>query len=216
MKHLRTYSLLVLFVFTSVQAQLIDKEASLILDKTTQIIQKSSGTKVHFKLIIDNAQITEKETLEGVLFLKSDKYKYSLADIETYFDGKTQWVYMKKQKEVSVTEPTEEEVSEINPIFILTSYKEGYKITKEEDKKLDGITYYDINLYPENINEDIFRINLLIDKNTYHVSSIAISAKNGTTTTLKIEKQEKNLNFLDKMFVFDTSKHTDVEFIDLR
>src|SRR5690606_13461306 len=116
----------------------------------------------------------------------------------------------------SVSTPTKEELQDVNPTMILTSYQKGYKIKKEEDKKHNGVLVYDVSLYPEDREKDYFKINLLIDKQTYQILSIATSGKNGTTTIIKIKKYQDNLNLLDSLFVFDSKKYPGVELIDLR
>ena len=44
-----------------------------------------------------------------------------------YFDGKTQWSYAPADKEVTVFEPTAEELAETNPLQILHSLASDYK-----------------------------------------------------------------------------------------
>lgn len=216
MKNILYFILPAFFIVFNLNAQFVDKDGKAILDKASQIIQKSTGMKADFTLTIDNAQVAKKESIEGVIWLKGNKFKYTASDIETFFDGKTQWVYIKSSKEVSVSTPTKEELQDVNPTMILTSYQKGYKIKKEEDKKHNGVLVYDVSLYPEDREKDYFKINLLIDKQTYQILSIATSGKNGTTTIIKIKKYQDNLNLLDALFVFDSKKYPGVELIDLR
>jgi len=44
-------------------------------------------------------------------------------EMQAWFDGKTQWAYMAQNNEVSITEPTEKELAETNPMAILSGYK---------------------------------------------------------------------------------------------
>jgi len=44
-------------------------------------------------------------------------------EMKAWFDGKTQWAYMAQNNEVSITEPSEKELAETNPMAILSGYK---------------------------------------------------------------------------------------------
>ena len=207
----------VFFVFSSsVLAQYVEAEAKAILDKTAQAIQNSTGSKVEFSLTINNAQTNQKQTMNGTLLLKGDKFKLSIADTETYYDGKSQWLYMPDIEEVTVSTPTAEELSEINPTTILSSYKQSFKLSKENDRTVDGKPAFVVNIYPEDRNKPYHRIEIVVDKSTYDIISISTFGKGGMDTTIKVKKYEKGQNFADQIFVFDAKKYPDVEVIDLR
>ncbi|MDR3286759.1 MAG: hypothetical protein LBT27_04890, partial [Prevotellaceae bacterium] len=63
-----------------------DKEAKTILDKTAQVLQKTSGVQAAFTLTIDNHQTDNKQSLNGTVWLKGNKFKLSVADTETCYD----------------------------------------------------------------------------------------------------------------------------------
>ena len=205
------------FAFSSFAfAQYVEAEAKAILDKTAQAIQNSTGSKVEFSLTINNTQTSQKQTMHGTLLLKGDKFKLSIADTETYYDGKSQWVYVPDFEEVTISTPTAEELSEINPTAILSSYKKGFKLAKENDRTVDGKQAFVVNIHPEDRNKPYHRVEIVVDKSTYDIISISTFGKGGTDTTIKVKKHEKGQNFADQIFVFDPKKHPNVEVIDLR
>ena len=211
--------LLLVFISISVFAQAeytLDVEAKNILDKTAQALQKSTGVQAVFTLTIDNQQTEQKQSLDGTLWLKGNKFKLAIDDLETYYDGKTQWVFMPEDEEVTISVPTAEELEDINPTAIISSYKKGYKLKKDNDKTVNGKAAYVVCIYPDDRTKPYHRIEIIVEKSTYNILAINTYGKNGTNTLINIKKHEKDLNLADNIFVFDTKKHPNVEVIDLR
>lgn len=53
--------------------------------------------------------------------LSGDCFHLDLGTAHVYFDGKTQWSYSPADKEVTIMEPTADELAETNPLHILHS-----------------------------------------------------------------------------------------------
>jgi outer membrane lipoprotein-sorting protein len=119
-------------------------------------------------------------------------------------------------KEVTVSTPTADELKEVNPTAILSSYKQDYKLKKEDDKTIDGKPAFIVNIYPEDRTKSYHRIEVIVEKSTYNIMSVSTYGKNGTDTAVKIKKYEKGQNFPDQIFVFDPKKYPEIEVIDLR
>ena len=213
--------LIILLAFISVSAfaqaeYTPDVEAKNILDKTAQVLQKTTGTQAAFTLTIDNHQTDRKQSLDATLWLKGNKFKLAIDNIETYYDGKTQWVYMVDEEEVTISTPTAEELEDINPTAIISSYKKGYKLKKENDKTVNGKAAYVVYIYPDDRTKPYHRIEIIVEKSTYNILSINTYGKNGTNTLINIKKYAKDLNLADNIFTFDTKKYPNIEIIDLR
>jgi len=213
--------LFILFAFIGVSAfaqaeYTPDVEAKNILDKTAQALQKNTGIQAAFTLTIDDHQTDQKQSLDGTLWLKGNKFKLAIDDIETYYDGKTQWVYMIDDEEVTISVPTVEELEDINPTAIISSYKKGYKLKKETDKTINGKAAFVVCIYPDDRTKPYHRIEFIVEKNTYNILAINTYGKNGTNTLINIKKYAKDLNLADNMFVFDTKKYPNIEIVDLR
>ena len=193
-----------------------DTEAKSILDKTAQALQKTTGAQAAFTLTIENNQTNEKQTLSGALWLKGNKFKLVADDIETYYNGKTQWVYMVDEDEVTVSTPTADELQDINPTLIISSYKTGYKLKKDSDATVDGKAAFVVCIYPDDRTKPYHRIEILIEKSSYNILSINTYGKNGTNTLIKIKKYERDVSLADSLFAFDEKKYPNAEVIDLR
>ena len=64
-------------------------------------------------------------------------------DMITWYNGETQWSYMKANDEVNVSVPTPEEQQSMNPYTFVNLYKEGYHYQLKETT-LRGKSCYEI------------------------------------------------------------------------
>ena len=59
-------------------------------------------------------------TTHPLLTISGNKYRLSSPQMEVWYDGKTMWVFDTASREVSISEPTPEELVECNPMALLT------------------------------------------------------------------------------------------------
>lgn len=168
---------------------------------------KRSAYEGRFTLLYYNAanDITDKQS--GEITLKGNKFHITLAGNETKFDGKTQWLFVSELNEVSITEPTAEELKEVSPLAMIEYYISKDRISEGEDGE--------INFYPTEPKEsEYFRIELRINKSNLP-SKLVIYQKNGDKITLVWDSLNKT-KVDDSYFYFDTTKYPNVEVNDLR
>ena len=95
------------------------KEARKILDKTAQTLYSKSGAKANFSASGKLGNVS------GTVAVKGNKfYAYTPASV-VWYDGRTQWTYMKKSQEVNISTPTEAQQQSMNPYKFLYIYKNG-------------------------------------------------------------------------------------------
>lgn len=183
-----------------------DKEAE---RKVKMVVSelKQSAYEGRFTLLYYNAHAETTDKQLGDLTIKGNKFRMNLGKNETKFDGNTQWVFMSEYNEVSITEPTNEELQEINPLAMIEYYVSKDKISQSDDGA--------INFYPTNPKEsEYFRIELRLNK-TNLPSRLVIHQKNGDKITLIFDSLNKT-KVSDDCFVFDVVKYPNVEVNDLR
>lgn len=168
---------------------------------------KQSVYEGRFTLLYYNAQSETTNKESGNLTIKGNKFRITLGANETKFDGKTQWVFVSEYNEVSITEPTEEELREINPLAMIEYYVTKEKISQGEDGA--------INFYPtEPKGSEYFRIELRLNKANLP-TRLVIHQKNGDKITLVWDSLNKT-KVGDEYFAFDVAKYPNVEVNDLR
>ena len=168
---------------------------------------KYSTYEGRFTLLVYNAEneVTDKQT--GNITIKGEKFRMTLAGNEVKYDGKTQWVYVSEYNEVSLTEPTAEELREVNPLAMIEHYVATDRISSSEDGT--------INFYPTQPKEsEYFRVELRLNK-TNLPTRLTVYQTNGNRVTIYLEEFKKT-SVDNSSFVFDITKYPNVEVNDLR
>ncbi len=193
------------------------QDAEDILDKAASAYEGANGVRVSFTLETRaNGRLMGEE--EGTARMKGEKFVLTVPGTLIWFDGVTQWSYVERNGEVNVTNPGGDELRQTNPVLLLKSYREGFSATlKGESTAPNGKAAYDIELAPRGKREkDIVRVGLLVEKFSNLPASITVVAKNGVSTTVRINRLETGVNLPDDTFVFDEADYPDAEIIDLR
>ena len=192
-----------------------DPKAMALLDKATSAFDSKKGITADFVITIEDMRDNKKESIPGKIRLKGDKFKLSVKDVDTYFDGKTQSVYLKEAQEVTISNPDTAELKEINPVMLLKSYKKGYKMKFMETIQEGGKAIDVIDLYPEDLKSAHSRISISIEKESMRLYSVRIQGKDGVNTIMVIKKYDYTA-IPNDVFIFNPNDIEGVEVIDLR
>ena len=198
---------MLLCIFSSFAEAQKDVKARELLDKTAAIIDSEKGVEIKF----DIASIVNKQQqnkIQGCISIKKNKFFLQLPSSKTWFDGKTQWTYMKKSQEVNISTPTEAQQQSMNPYKFINIYKNGFKLGV---KNVSG--GWQVHLYATNQKRTIKEMYVTIGKN-YYPKTIKMRQSNGWTTINVSNFKPKNLS--DSMFRFNAKDYPHAEVIDLR
>lgn len=191
--------LLVLTVSISAQNA---TQARKILDKTASIIGRKGGAVANFSISGKYGNSS------GTIAIKGNKFNAKTPQAIVWYDGKTQWTYMKKNQEVNVSTPTEAQQQSMNPYKFISIYKNGFKLGMK--KVSEG---WQIHLYATNQKRTIKEMYIVVGKN-YLPKTIRMRQSNGWTTIKVTNFKAKNL--ADTMFRFNAKDFPNAEVIDLR
>ena len=175
---------------------------------------KTSAIRTNFKLAISDKKDPQPMVSTGTFTLKGNKFVLEMDAMRAWFDGKTQWAYVSESNEVSITEPTVKELSETNPMAILSGFKS--KCLIRFSSKIKSAQNYCIEMIPKTKNNDITKIDVQINKANGALFSIKLLNKNGGTTLLTLSNFQKGITVSDNTFVFNSAKHKGVTVNDLR
>ena len=217
MKKISALLLLTMISVMGLQAQNTDAKAKAILAEVSKKYRSYNVIKTDFSFMLENPQAKIKETQQGSLIAKSEanKYKVTMTDQELYSDGKSQWTYLKDNKEVQITD-VDNNTDGINPAKIFTIYEKGYKYLFTGEKKVGAKTLQTIDLSPLDIKKSIFKIRLTIDKAAKQITNVVIFDKSGNRYTYAIKSFIPNVKVAESVFAFDAKKYPGVEVVDLR
>ena len=203
---------LVLFSLQGITAQNNAQAEKAITDLLSEA--KSSAIKTNFKLVISDKKDPQPMVTTGAFTLKGNKFVLEMEAMKAWFDGKTQWAYVQQSNEISITEPTVKELSETNPMAILSGYKS--KCVIRFSSKVKSAQNYCIEMIPKIKNNEIAKIDVQINKSNGNLFSIKLTNKNGGTTLLLLSNFQKGINVSDNAFVFNQAKYKGVTVNDLR
>ncbi|MEJ5996358.1 outer membrane lipoprotein carrier protein LolA [Pedobacter sp. Du54] len=194
-----------------------DSKAKEILAAVSKKYRSYDVVKTDFTFTLNNAQAKVKETQQGTLYVKANanKYKVAMTNQDLISDGKVQWMYLKNDKEVQISN-VDNSSDAINPAKIFTIYEKGFKYLYTGEKKIGAKTYQMIDLSPTDIKKSIFKVRLSIDKVTKQIANVVIFEKNGNTYTYNVKTFLPNIKVPETTFAFDAKKYPGVEVVDLR
>jgi outer membrane lipoprotein-sorting protein len=203
-------------LFTAAVSAQNSTRARAILDNARITYEQSNGVSFNFKIVTADANGKSYPAQSGKAMAKRNKFKLEMPDVETWFDGTTQWVWVKSTNEVNISRPTNEELTSISPTVLLNLYKNGFALTDPVSKSINGKSASVIKLMPTSTRSDFKQISIAIDTKNNAVVQIQTWTKDNSRNTIDITNYNTNNNFSDSMFVFDKSKHPGAEIIDLR
>lgn len=216
MKKITALLLLTMGTVLGLHAQ-TDAKAKSILAEVSKKYRSYNIIKTDFSFTLENPQAKIKETQQGSLIANSEanKYKVTMTDQELYSDGKSQWTYLKDNKEVQITD-VDNNADGVNPAKIFTVYEKGYKSLLTAEKKVGAKTLQTIDLSPLDIKKSVFKIRLTIDKALKQITNVVIFDKSGNKYTYAIKTFIPNVKVAETVFAFDAKKYPGVEVVDLR
>lgn len=144
------FMLLVLTVSISAQNA---TQARKILDKTASIIGRKGGAVANFSISGKYGNSS------GTIAIKGNKFNAKTPQAIVWYDGKTQWTYMKKNQEVNVSTPTEAQQQSMNPYKFISIYKNGFKLGMKNVS--EG---WQIHLYATNQKRTIKEMYIVVGK----------------------------------------------------
>ena len=200
MKRLFTLWMLALLPYC-ISAQ-TDAKAAEVLDKVLEDLS-DNGIRADFE---------GSET--GFLLLKGEKFYLNNGNVQSWYDGKTQWSYVADTEEVNISHPTLEELQGINPYLILMRYKTDFNYTYKGSQTRNGVKGHEIVLTPKH-SEQSEVIRVFISK-TYHPLAMKMEQNGQTLSEINVTSYKTDQKLEDGMFHFNKSLFPNAEIIDMR
>lgn len=175
-----------------------------VLDKTAAVVGNKRGASAKFT--VSGSKIG---TASGSIAIKGSMYHVSTPKAIVWFNGKTQWSYLKSTNEVNVTTPSAAQRMKMNPYAFITLYKSGYNlgVTTKGGNQV-------VHMTAQNKTQAVQEIYLTVNSKTF-VPSMVKMKENGTWTTISISGfTAKSLS--NSTFTFKQKEFPSAEVIDLR
>ena len=186
-----------------------DKKAVELLDKMSDNYKKMKGFTSSFTYSMNNLTEDIKDSFEGKISVRDEKYILFIEGQKIINDSKTVWTYIEELNEVTISEfdPSEQEISLSN---IFEIYKVGFSykyLGVKEDLSM-------VEIYPEDEDKSYYKILFKIN-NSNLLESFTVYDNSHSLYIYSINDfVEEELD--TTLFTFDVENYPDIEVIDFR
>ena len=183
-------------------------EAKNLLEKASKKLDSYFSFELEFSYVLNNRIEQINQESKGKVTVSGDRYKLNFLDAIQLFDGKTIYIIVPENEEITLIKPTDEEEDFMfDPTNLLSFYKKGYDYHWDISQKIKGKNIQFIKLIPTVDDSDIKSILVGIDTYENHIYRLIEVGLNGTVTTLTINSMETNKKLSSDFFVFDPSDY---------
>lgn len=128
-------------------------------------------------------ELAQPRNMSGSVIMKGEQFSASMSGIEAAYDGKTLYMYQSDIDELTLSNPTAEELTEVNPLAFAQALVATANITEHDSR--DGKSVY-VTLTPKNQEAGIKRFVVKINREKLLPLSVEMhEGKQTTTLTFK-------------------------------
>jgi hypothetical protein len=197
-----------------------DPAARKILDRLAEQARADFPLSLSFQYIYESLPDNQSSREDGTLVLQDEKFKLAVGESEIYCDGQTLWNHMVSLNEVYISDPEEnladDEFFLSNPAELFTFYRENFKYRLTRELTQEGKEYYEIDLFPSDLDKSYHTIKLLVGKKDHRLYSAQALGKQGENHTVILDDYRKRIPAGEATFVFDPSLYPGIEIVDTR
>jgi outer membrane lipoprotein carrier protein len=193
-----------------------DPNAEKILKEVTARYKKILGFRAEFKRESQNNQGKTLSISKGNIVVSGSRYHLKTGNTELFCDGKTVWTADARIKEISIADysPGEEDIT---PERIYTFYQKGYKYIFIGEVKNGKDVWQSIDLEPENIEKEVSKIRLFVDRKTREIRKwIVYERGSNDREEFVVEKFQILPAAPEKELQFNKSGFPGYKIVDLR
>lgn len=194
---------LLLLICACVSAQ-SSTQAKKVLDKTASVVGRSGGAQASFT--VSSKKLGSQS---GTIAIKGNMFQARTPKAIVWYNGKTQWSYLKMTNEVNVSTPTEAKRMSMNPYTFISMYKTGYNLSMTKS----GSNYV-VHMVAQNKKRSVQEAYITINKSSYTPSLVKMRQGNDWTTISV--RGFKAVNQPNSKFTFNAKDFPKAEVIDLR
>ena len=149
-------------------------------------------------------------TSSCTMIIARQRFTLQSPEMTVWYDGSTQWTYIASDRELSITEPTPDELLECNPFAIVNYYSQLYNV-----RTVAGSANI-VELTPKRAGTSIRRATVTINPDTSLPAAINATLANGHTFSVKVISATRGGNLPASTFIYNKTTHPAVITNDLR
>lgn len=195
-----------LFIGVPQDAKAAKPAAKETVDKMVAALKKAQSMEFVFTLWQDG------NSSAGRLVVEGRKFYLTTPEMKIWFDGSTQWSYLKSAGEVNISRPNRDELAQCNPLSVLSSINNNFTF-----RRLDSAEGMDkIELTPNKPSEDFAKAVVTINSSSSMPKELSIYDSHGGVVTVKISSSKAGAEQPASTFRFNSKQFPGVEVVDLR
>lgn len=179
------------------------QQAMKVLNKTAAVVGRKGGAQADFTV---SGKKTGTQT--GTIAIKGNMFQARTKKAIIWYNGKTQWSYLKMTNEVNISTPNEAKRMSMNPYTFILMYKNGYNLSMTTK----GGNYV-VHMVAQNKKRSVPEAYITISK-SYKPSVVRMRQGNDWTTIYVNNFVAKNQP--NSKFSFNAKDFPKADVIDLR
>lgn len=199
--------LLMMLPIASASAQGV---AEVWLNKATEKLQ-SKGTEITFRINEESIRIS------GKLLIDGEKFAYDTDEMKIWYDGTTLWTLQQNSgyNEVYINNPTLEELQNISPYQLLSTYKENFTATDGGEKVLNSKPTHMVTLEAIDEDQELSSVNVYIHSDG-SLAALELITSAGYPHRIEVRSMRNGLTFPKAFFTYSENDYPADEVIDMR
>lgn len=203
-------ALLVLLALLAAPCARAEISAAQLLERCADKLREAPSVGARFSV-----RASDGSDVGGDILMSRERFRMTSPALRVWFDGRTQWTALASTKEVSISEPTSEELLSGNPFAIITGYAGRFNCRMLKAQGA-GATVRDVELTPRTPGGDIRKATISIDTRTLWPVRAVIVMSSGATVSASISDCRTGGKPAASAFTFNHSVLPGYELVDLR
>lgn len=185
-----------------------------LMARAEQILYGSSGaTEATFRSVYYDARGAETGRMTGRMYLQRERFRLEYGSIVAVFSGKMLSYHDQDEQTLTISEPTAEELIQVNPLYFLRSRGKGFKAERLPDSK----TMQFVGFTPaagQKTNLRAVEVGFLTKTGVPH--QITVRGADGGRLVITIGEVRSRAALPQASFVLSASQFPESEVVDLR
>lgn len=181
--------------------------ASLFIKDSAKIITKSKSLEASFRI-----ESAGQSPITGDIAIMGEKFAVTTTANSTIYNGTTQWTISPADKEISIFEPTVDEIAQVNPFAIIRSCEKNYnvKVVSSNNSKVK------IQLSPKLKESTIKKIVITFVEKTKLPQQMTLTLDDNKEIAIQIFDIKMDSGIKSSRFEVLEKDYPEYELIDLR
>lgn len=203
----------VLLLFTLLAFSLSAQNANEVVREMIAILEKTA-VSAQYTLSVQEQGTNFPQIYRGNFLMFGDKFRLQADGLDARYDGKTQYIYMEQMDELSISEPTDEELLQVNPILMAKTMFVTCDMRFIQTSNSAAI--YHVEFIPKEKESEVELLTLKIRKSDKMLTQVTLVSSQGIVSELGLTQQKTSVSTHDVDFVIGENDYPGAFVNDLR